>query len=307
MVPHVKPTSRPVTPTPRVLCVGLATVDIIQSVDALPAANQKVVAREFLIASGGPAANGAVAVARCGAAVDLVTALPDHPLSGAVVQDLAACAVEVTIAGQYNGPPVTATISVTHGTGERAVVSPTSAAGSITVTRTLPRVDTYASVLMDGYFPTLGLPLAREARQRGIPVILDAGSFKLHTDDAVRTADCVVASADFSPPGTGGSPEEVFAFLAAAGVPYAAITRGADSVLYRTPSGAGEVPVPAVAVVDTLGAGDFFHGALAAIVAREGLDEASFARQLAQASAVAGESLGTFGTRAWLTTPARAR
>jgi sugar/nucleoside kinase (ribokinase family) len=52
--------------------------------------------------------------------------------------------------------------------------------------------------------------------------------------------------------------------------------------------------------VDTLGAGDFFHGALAFRIASMGLDDARFADDLAYAARVAGESLASFGTRAWL-------
>lgn len=300
IVPHVEPSSGPVRRSPRVLCVGLCTVDIVQSVDAVPTSNQKVVARDFEIAAGGPAANAAVAAVRAGAEALLVTALPEHPLSEVALDDLEACGVNVLVAGRYQGPPVTASIMVTRATGERAVVSPTSAAGSVSVAVPLPSVEGYGAVLLDGYFPALSLPLAAQARSLGIPVILDAGSFKAHTDDAVRAADCVVASADFAPTDTDGSPVEVFAYLAGAGVRCAAITRGSDSVLFWTPAGSGEVPVEPVTVVDTLGAGDFFHGALAAAIAGEGLTADGFAGQLGVASGVAGKSLGTFGTRSWL-------
>ena len=109
-----------------------------------------------------------------------------------------------------------------------------------------------------------------------------------------------IVSDDFDPPGTHGEPSAVFDYLLARGVTHAAITRGGADTLYVTPSTGGAVPVSPVAVIDTLGAGDFFHGALAYRLAEGGLDDERFAADLAFASRVAGESLGAFGTRSWL-------
>ena len=44
----------------------------------------------------------------------LVTALPQHPLSSMVADDLLACGVDVTIAATYEGAPITASIMVTE-------------------------------------------------------------------------------------------------------------------------------------------------------------------------------------------------
>ena len=82
----------------------------------------------------------------------------------------------------------------------------------------------------------------------------------------------------------------------------AAITRGSDSILYMCPGGSGEVVVPPVEeVVDTLGAGDFFHGALAHRIATLGLNGDRFPADLEFAASVVAESITSFGTRAWLT------
>jgi sugar/nucleoside kinase (ribokinase family) len=159
--------------------------------------------------------------------------------------------------------------------------------------------------MLDGYFRAIGLPLARSARERGIPVILDAGSHKHYTDEVVAAVDVAVVSHDFVPPCTDGRSDAVFAYLRGRGVTHAAITRGEHEILFVTPSGGGSVPVGRIDVVDTLGAGDFFHGALAYRIASMGLDDARFADDLAYAARVAGESLGFFGSRAWLAGPMR--
>ena len=287
---------------PRVLAVGLATYDVIHLVERLPHADEKVAALDFVTAAGGPAANAAVAAAHLGDRPTLVTALPDHPFSKLVIDDLAECGVEVEVVASYAGPPVTASIMVTRDTGERAVVSPTSAATDLPLAAAADvDLDGVGAVLIDGYFRSLALPIARAARERGVPVVLDAGSAKDYTDKLVGAIDVAVVSDAFRPAGTNGDPDAVFAYLRARGVTWAAITRGGDAVLYVCPGGSGEVPVtPVDGVADTLGAGDFFHGALAHRIATLGLSGERFAEDLAFAADIVARSLTTFGTREWL-------
>jgi len=286
----------------RVAFAGLATYDVVHLVESLPASDAKVAALDFFTAAGGPAANAAVACAYLGARPTLVTALPDHPVSALIADDLAGCGVDLAVVAGYEGAPITASIMVTASTGERAVVSPTSAATDAPLVSVgLPEMHYMSCILIDGYFRSLSLPIAREARERAIPVILDAGSFKPFTEELLECVDVAVVSDAFRPPRTDSNPASVFAYLRARGVMWSAITRGADSILYMCPGGSGEVEVPRVdGVVDTLGAGDFFHGALAYRVATLGLSGDRFPEDLAFAADVVAGSLTTFGTRAWL-------
>ncbi len=284
---------------------GLATLDVVQLVDDLPAPNQKVVSLDFLIAAGGPATNAAVAAAWCGAEATLVTALPRHPLTDLIAADLASCRVGLDVADHdFDGPPPTAAILITRGTGDRAVVSPTAVgtgerapAGELEDPARLAGV---GALLIDGYHRHLALPLARAARAAGVPVILDGGSAKAHTEELLEVVDVAIVSDDFAPPGVESEAGAVLDWLFERGVENAAVSRGGRAIAWRTRAGAGEVPVAPVEVVDTLGAGDFFHGAVAFRIAGLGLDDARLAEDLAWAAAVAGASLGSFGTRAWL-------
>ncbi|WP_084105389.1 PfkB family carbohydrate kinase [Demequina sp. NBRC 110056] len=287
---------------PRALFAGLCTLDVIQSVERLPSPNEKVAALDFLTAAGGPATNAAVAFAHIGGSAALATRLPEHPLADPIRADLAACGVELHDLGGVDGPPVTASILVTRATGDRAVVSPSASAlspnGGAPVVP--PPLGDARAVLVDGYHPDLAVALAREARAASVPVLMDAGSLKPHTGVVAGEVDIVVASDDLTTPDGAGEPEAVFAWLAELGATTAVITRGARPLLWRTPAASGEVSVAPVRVVDTLGAGDFLHGALTFRVASLGRDDARLAEDLAWASAVVAPSLGSFGTRAWL-------
>ncbi len=285
----------------RALFAGLTTLDIVQSVERPPGSNEKVAALDFLVVAGGPAANAAVAFAHCGGAPLLVTALPEHALTAPVLADLAACGVEVHTAASYDGPPVTASIMVTRATGDRAIVSPSGVATQANPEPTdLPSLEGIGAVLVDGYFRAISLPLAAAARERGIPVIADIGSHKAHTDEVAAACDIAVVSDDYAPPGTDGTPDAVVAHLESLGVSRVVITRGGSGVLWAARGALGEVEVSPVPVADTLGAGDFFHGAFTHRIATLGLDDARLADDIAYASRVAGASLGSFGTRAWL-------
>lgn len=289
------------SPQPRALLAGLCTLDVIQQVERLPGPNEKIAALDFTVAAGGPATNAAVAFAHLGGAPTLHTRLPQHPLAEVVRADLHDCGVEVADAGGVSGAPVTASILVTRGTGERAVVSPTaSAVAGDREPVAPPALDGVQVVLVDGYHPEIAIPLAGAARAAGVPVVMDAGSRKPHTADVARECDLVVASADLTAPSGSGEPEDVFAWLASLGVERVAITRGERPVLWRVLGAEGEVDVPHVDAVDTLGAGDVFHGALAFRIGSLGLVDVRLADDLAWAARAVAPSLRSFGTRAWL-------
>ncbi|WP_203656327.1 PfkB family carbohydrate kinase [Demequina activiva] len=286
---------------PRALFAGLTTLDVIQQVERLPGANEKVVALDFAVAAGGPATNAAVAFAHLGGSPTLHTRLPDHPLSGIIRADLAGCGVELADAGGADGAPVTASILVTRGTGERAVVSPSASATRADRHEVAPpALDGVRAVLVDGYHPEIAIPLARAARASAIPVLMDAGSLKPHTELVARECDLVIASTDLSAPGGSSDPADVFAWLASLGVQRAVITRGERPLLWHVLGGGGEVAVEPVDAVDTLGAGDFFHGSLAFRIASLGLDDARLAEDLAWSARAVAPALASFGTREWL-------
>ena len=291
----------PTVSPPVALFAGLCTLDVIQSVEHAPAANEKIAALDLVMAAGGPATNAAVAFAHLSGDARLITRLPEHPLTDVIRADLASCHVSLNALSAPPGPPITASILVTQATGERAVVSPSaSAVFTSSQPSPPPSLDGVHAALIDGYHRDVALPIAQAARAQSVPVIMDAGSLKPHPAQVAQAADVVVASADLMTPGGSREPADVFAWLGSLGVECAAITRGGDSILWRTPEGSGEVEVAPVDVVDTLGAGDFFHGALTWRIASLGRADARFAADLAWASRVVAPSLGSFGTRAWL-------
>ena len=73
-----------------VLACGVAVLDVQQTVDRLPGPDEKLVATDLLVASGGPAANAAVTAVALGVAARLVTRIGESPLGTLISADLGA-------------------------------------------------------------------------------------------------------------------------------------------------------------------------------------------------------------------------
>lgn len=277
----------------RLVCCGLTTLDVQQTVERLPGPDEKVVAQDLDVTFGGPAANAAAVAVGLGVPARLVTALGTGPLADVARAGLADAGVEVVdlAPGRPDVLPVS-TVLVTRSTGARAVASVNGArTGDLAAGTELDALVADASaVLVDGHHTGVATPLAAAARRRGVPVLLDGGSWKAGTDELLAHVGLAVLSADFRVPAAGeaagaggapaadGVPDDVDALLdavAARGPGFVARSAGSGPVRVRA-ARAGAVHRTVVrparlvpgAVVDTLGAGDVLHGAMAAALAR---------------------------------------
>ncbi len=293
--------------------VGLATLDLVLGVEHVPGPDEKVVATSQLVAAGGPAANAAVAFAWAGGKPRLFTVLGGHPLAAAALLDLRANGVAVVDADPGRAaPPTVAAILVTTGSGARAVVSRTDRSTPGAPEAADPQLvaellDDARIVVADGHHVALAGPLARAAQARGIPLLLDGGTWRPSFDELIPSAEAVVASAAFRPPGAGSGADGVLRAILARGARFAAITAGSDPIPWRDAAGrTGSLEVSAGEVIDTLGAGDVLHGVMAALLAAEPGGAATtddLLAALAEGVRVASASCAYEGTRAWLVAP----
>ncbi|WP_093904164.1 PfkB family carbohydrate kinase [Streptomyces sp. cf386] len=287
---------------PAGLFVGLCTLDVIQLVDRVPGSDEKLTAREQVVAAGGPAANAAVAFAHLGGAATLLTAIGSHPMGHAVTADLERAGVTVSdLAADSLEPPAVSSVLVTASSGERAVAS-TNATGY----RLAPPddLDTWVTacdiVEFDGHHMELAQATAHAARAAGRRTVLDGGSWKPGTESLLPSIDVAVCSADFRPPGA-DMPRDILRFLRDHGVVWSAVSHGGQPLVWAGPDGGGTVEVPPVRVADTLGAGDVLHGALTHHLAgQKQLTAPGFVEALRAAAVVASRACASFGTRAWM-------
>jgi sugar/nucleoside kinase (ribokinase family) len=279
---------------PGVVCVGLATVDVAYRVDRIPGIDEKVQAHAADVAAGGPAANAAVTAAALGARATLVTAVGAHPLGDLIRSDLAACGVALLDATPDAAvPPPVSAVTVLEGTGQRTIVSRNAGDLVAGVPEGLDRVVAAAdAVLVDGHHPALAVAAAAAARRAGRPLVVDAGHWRPVFADLLPLADVVACSAAFRHP-DGASALDL-------GAAHVAVTHGPDPIAWSSRDGrAGALPVPSVDAVDTAGAGDAFHGALAVAVARDPA-VTDLVAALRYAASVAAVRVCHAGPRAWL-------
>lgn len=283
----------------RGLFVGVTTLDLIYQTDQPLASNLKFVATNFAIAAGGPATNAAIAFQHLGNQSQLFSGLGQHPITQIVREDLTTQGVEhIDVFPDLPIPPISSII-VDARTGDRTVISRNVVAHQATVDLILPQIPALLTqtdiVLIDGHQMAISLEIAQHAQSKGIPIVLDGGSWKSGLDILLPFIDYAVCSAHFYPPGC-TSQEQVFAYLRDGSTnAQLAITRGGDSILYQWTGQFGEIPVPTLQPIDTLGAGDVFHGAFCHWIL-----QTDFVTALRKSSAVAAIACQSFGTRSWL-------
>jgi len=289
------------------LFVGLLTLDLIYRVERLPQPNEKLVASDYLAVAGGPATNAAIAYRHFSQSVVLLSVLGQHPLSQHIAADLQAHQVTlIDLAPSHPEPPPVSSILVTQATGDRAIVSLNAnrhqvSAQALHDAMVMEALQCSRVVLIDGHQMALGAAVAQQAKQHNIPVVVDGGSWKPSFDQVLRWTDYAICSAQFRPPGC-VTEQQAVRYLQQLGVRHIAITRGDAPIAYWYRGQYQEISVPTIQAIDTLGAGDIFHGVFCHKLTSmaEGDVESSAVPALQQAAAVAAEACTTFGTRQWM-------
>ncbi|MEV6493851.1 PfkB family carbohydrate kinase [Actinoplanes sp. NPDC051633] len=268
----------------KITCVGLSTVDIVYRVPRIPGADEKAQATSVEVAAGGPALNAAVTAAALGARVTLVTAVGSHPLGELIRSDLDGYGVRLVDAAESSAPPPISAVTVEEDSGRRTIVSRN--AGDVAV-RVPDDLDLDGVVLVDGHHPALADVAARGAGR----LVVDAGHWRPVFATILPHASVVACSAGFRLPPSVGDLSTV--------APDVAVTDGPHPVRWWSGAASGSLDVPTVAAVDTAGAGDAFHGALAVALA----SGASFTDALREAIRVAAIRVRHRGPRSWLSDP----
>ena len=201
----MSPTLAGVT-SPALVCCGLATLDVVQRVDHVPAPDEKLVAGGLDVTFGGPAANAAATAVALGAPAVLVTALGSGPVARLVRDELAAAGVRVIdLAAGVPGDPPVSTVLITAATGQRAVASTNATLRpddlGPAAAQVVDVLDGAGAVLVDGHHLAAGLALAGAARRRGLVVLADAGSWKPGLERLLALVDVAICSADLVVPG----------------------------------------------------------------------------------------------------------
>ncbi|MCM1036801.1 MAG: ribokinase [Bacteroides sp.] len=273
--------------------VGSTNIDMTARVSHLPACGETVCGAEFSQSVGGKGMNQAIAAARLGGRVTLVTALGGDPYAATLRSLLAREGITADyIIDSPDSPTGVALIYVSH-RGDNCIAVAPGANDSLrpellgSFDRALAEADV---VLMQAEipYPTI-LATARRARELGHKVIFNLAPAIAVDAELLGLIDVLIVNeveagtvADL--PFDGDNLDAILDHLAALGIPNVVVTVGADGAWLLTPAGRELVPSYPVKPVDTVAAGDTFCGALAVAIRGEYLTPADLRRANAAAA-----------------------
>lgn len=282
----------PVPPPARVLdvvCLGHAALDRVYTVESIPTVPTKVRAIAYREVGGGMAANAACAIARLGGRVAFFGRAGDDAAGAAIAQEFASYGVDARAFRRLPGCRSSQSAILVDAKGERLIVSHHGDVPDDASWLPLGEVRDAGAVLADVRWPAGARALFGAAREAGVPRVLDADVAEGATiDELLRLADHVVFSEHglarwATIPDEAGEKRRLAALerawhaMRTQGAPKAcAVTCGAAGSWWLTNDGPLHLPAPEIDVVDTLGAGDVFHGAYALGLAEgRGVDDAA--------------------------------
>jgi sulfofructose kinase len=266
-----------------VLCAGIAVQDQVFHLDAFPNAGVKARARAFNDVPGGCAANAAIAVCRLGGHARLISPLGgpvgDDAIGDTILAGLGREHVDCSPCIRIDSAASPISAIIVDCKGERTIFNYRDERLSVArVADPEAALQGVSVLLVDNRFPELVLPLCEAARGRGVPIVLDADQPTRLTAEFLRLSTHIIFPADGlrATAGCDGLPSGLRR-IAESSAAFLAVTDGANGVMWVASSGVRHLPAPAVEVVDTLAAGDVFHGAFALRLA-EGADEVTALR-----------------------------
>ncbi|MBY5521490.1 sugar kinase [Rhizobium leguminosarum] len=266
----------PPGPARRVLCVGAAVMDTLFRVRSLPTGQGKILPYEMLQIAEGMASSAAFAVARLGGDASLWGAVGNDAIGERIIADLSESGIDTSGMLRVEGARSAIATILVDDHGERLIV-PFYDAGLHETVKPVTRQDvsSFDAVLVDVRWPKLALRTLLAAREAGKPAILDGD---VAGDGVIEMLAPAASHIVFSQPAAerlAGAAElvKVVGLLKRKfEQAFISVTAGENGCFWfddRT----GEIAhlaAPKVRAVDTLAAGDIFHGAFALAVA-EGL------------------------------------
>ncbi|MCB0837244.1 MAG: sugar kinase [Bacteroidetes bacterium] len=275
--------------------LGLTTIDFQYVVDPFPQENSKNKAQAFYMALGGPAVNAAAAFSHLGGKAQTFSVVGKHAMSPFLNHEFEKYKLNLNdLAPDHPHYPTLASVWTSQTNGNRTIVTNQRVIPPLDLTilhdafRLIPQI-----ILVDGFYMEAAIELAKWGKKQGIPIVMDGGSWKDRTEELLSFVDIVICSNDFQVP---DPKENLFHYLRRKGVRQIAVTRGEKPIEYMDGEDSGAIPVREMQAVDTLGAGDIFHGAFCYYYALN----SHFTESLALASVVAGESCRYLGAKTWM-------
>lgn len=266
-----------------VLVVGVAVLDFVFHMQEFPRRPEKYRAEGASITGGGNAANAAVAIARLGGEAHLAARLGDDQIADLIVAELKQECVRTGLMKRHGASRSSFSSIYIDARGERQIMNyrdnslPSSAEW---VKKGAPA--NIGAVLADTRWPEGALAAMQLARSRGIPGILDAEAPVLEAAAALQEASHIAFSAQGVRDYAGKDDIREAALHADRNMQGRVLVTDGENGVVRVEDGSiVHTSSFDITPVDTLGAGDVWHGAFALGLAEAGQGQTSGQKDVA--------------------------
>jgi len=254
--------------SPRILCIGIPVRDLTFRVSGIPARGSKENATHFDEICGGNALNAAIGIVRLGGRASVCGPMGDIKETSTrfIFEKLAHEGIETNHLVHMPGLVTPISAVMVDPSGERTIVTfrdPELWKVQLPATETL--LNDCAAILTESRCAGFCTDLCAEAQKRGIPVIVDVDRAMSLREGLLNASSHLVFSSEPLQE-TAGVTDDAQALkkIAKLTPSFLAGTRGARGTIWLEENQAiQETPAFHVHTVDTLGAGDVFHGAFA--------------------------------------------
>jgi len=234
-------------------------------VEHFPAPGTKVAASDFIVTGGGCAANAAVAIARLGGRVGFAGPLGggNDPVSNRIIKDLKAEGIDCGGVERVKGGTASVSLILLDATGEKTIATRRGMQlGDLLPRNTAKLVANADAVLVDNRFPKFVTAVCRAAYARKLPIVIDLDQATKVDDPLLTLGTHVIASAEALHGTTGLDDFGAGLKRLAEHIPgFLAITDGPNGVYWLEHGTLNHMPAFKIKAIDSLGAGDAFHGA----------------------------------------------
>ncbi|HEX2525718.1 MAG TPA: PfkB family carbohydrate kinase [Geminicoccus sp.] len=247
------------------LCVGVLVLDVIFLVDELPSGGEKMLGHGMSEAIGGPAAIGGLAAVRLGGKASLLSRVGDDRVGKAILDGFRDAGLDTSAVEILPGATSSFSAVAVDPNGERQIVNYTDPRLHAAAPRVIPPVEPFDAVLVDTIYPMAAIPALKAARQHGLPGIVDFDvKPRSGSSEILELASHIAFSRQGLRSLTGLDDAEAgLRAVASRNSGWVGVTLGENGIMWLENGAIRQLPAFQVDVVDTLGAGDVFHGGLA--------------------------------------------
>ncbi|QDP23488.1 sugar kinase [Bradyrhizobium cosmicum] len=275
---------------PRILCVGIPVRDLTFRVETVPDRGSKANASHFAEICGGNALNAAIAIARLGGQVSFAGPMGDvgETSSAFILERMAQEGIETTHIVRMPGLATPVSAIMIEPSGERTLtIYRDPGLWSVSLPDVEELLADCQAVLVESRCAAFCTDLCVEARRRGIAVVVGVDRAMALTDGLLTAASHLLfASAQLQETTGVADDGEALRHLSRLTPAFLAATRGPRGAIWLDETGElDETPAFPVEAIDTLGAGDVFHGAFTLRLS-EGADVREALRFAAAAAAL---------------------